>query len=281
MVRGRVFCLEYPGNLFPWCYGLVQELLWAPIIGFIAGFVGTMLGIGGGAIMVPGLTLLGFDIKKVVPASLFAILGTSAGGLRYLLRRGLVDYRLAIILELASTSGAFTGVAVFGRIQSRELVAVLGAVLVLSGLLFLIRQRVVEKRKGVEEYTPIRIRERLGGFTAALVTSYIAGLFSAMLGIGGGVIKVPILVIILGLPIHVAVSTSKLMVGITALAGVTGHIIAGSMDWVLALLLLVGTYTGATASSRLLVRTRPRSLYIIAASYYFIMGAYLLIKSLH
>lgn len=259
----------------------MQELVWAPLIGFVAGFVGTMLGIGGGAIMVPGLTLLGFDIKKVVPASLFAILGTSAGGLRYLLKKGLVDYRLAIILELASTTGAFTGVAIFGRIKSRELVAILGAVLILSGILFLIRQRVVEKRKGVEKYTPIRIRERVGGFVAALSASYMAGLFSAMLGIGGGVIKVPILVIILGLPIHVAVSTSKLMVGITALAGVTGHIVAGTMDWVLAVLLLIGTYSGATASSRLLVRTKPRSLYIIAASYYFIMGIYLILKSMY
>lgn len=257
----------------------MQELVWAPLIGFVAGFVGTMLGIGGGAIMVPGLTLLGFDIKKVVPASLFAILGTSAGGLRYLLGKGLVDYRLAIILEFASTSGALTGVAVFGRIRSRELIAILGGVLILSGILFLLRQRVVEKRRVAEEYKPIRLRERVGGLIAALLASYVAGLFSAMLGIGGGVIKVPILVIILGLPIHVAVSTSKLMVGITALAGVAGHIAAGTMDWVLAFLLLIGTYTGATASSRLLVRTKPRSLYIIAASYYFIMGAYLVLKS--
>jgi len=158
----------------------VQELLWAPVIGFVAGFVGTMLGIGGGAIMVPGLTLLGFDIKRVVPASLFAILGTSSGGLRYLLRRGLVDYKLAVILELASTTGAFTGVAVFGRIRSSELVAILGAVLILSGVFFILRQRVVARMGGEKEYHGIRIRERLGSFLAALAASYVAGLFSAM-----------------------------------------------------------------------------------------------------
>ncbi|BEP18136.1 sulfite exporter TauE/SafE family protein [Pyrofollis japonicus] len=258
----------------------MQELVIVPLIGFVAGFVGTMLGIGGGAIMVPFLTLLGFDIKRVVPASLFAILGTSAGGLRYLLGRGLVDYRLAVILELASTTGALTGVAVFGKLSNKELIAILGFVLVLSGILFLVRQRVVARReKGPGGYTPISLRDKLGRLAAALSASFAAGMFSAMLGIGGGVIKVPILVLVLGLPIHVAVSTSKLMVGITALAGLLGHVATGNVDWLLAVLLLVGTYTGATVSSRVLVRLKARSLYIIAALYYFIMGAYLVIKS--
>jgi uncharacterized membrane protein YfcA len=258
---------------------VIRELLLAPLAGFIAGFVGTMIGIGGGAIMVPFLTLAGIDIKRVVPASLLAILGTSAGGLRQLFRRGLVDYRLAVILELASTTGAFTGVAMFGRMKSRELVAVLGLVLILSGILFLIRQRTVRSR-GIEEYKPISLRENIAAVAAALTVSYIAGMLSAMLGIGGGVIKVPTLVLILNLPIHAAVSTSKLMVGITALAGVIGHIATGRMDWPLALLLLTGTYTGATLSTRILLKTRPRPLYIIAAAYYFTMGAYLLAKTL-
>ena len=254
------------------------ELALAPLIGLVAGFAGTMLGIGGGAIMVPTLTVLGFNIKRVVPASLLAILGTSSGGLRYLFRHRLVDYRLAVILELASTTGALTGVAVFGRVKSRELVATLGAVLILSGILFILRQRMAAREKPAE-YRPISLRENIAGLTAALAASYIAGMLSAMLGIGGGVIKVPILVLVLNLPIHAAVATSKLMVGITAAAGVAGHIVAGTMDWTLALLLLAGTYTGATLSTRILVKTKPRQLYIIAALYYFTMGTYLILKT--
>jgi uncharacterized membrane protein YfcA len=259
---------------------VAKELLLAPIAGLVAGFVGTLLGIGGGAIMVPLLTLAGLDIKRVVPASLLAILGTSTGGLRRLFHEGLVDYRLAVILELASTTGALTGVEIFGRLKSRELIVALGIVLILSGILFLIRQRTVEARKTRGEYTPIRLRERKAHLAAAMAVSYIAGMLSAMLGIGGGVIKVPILVLVLNLPIHAAVSTSKLMVGITAAAGVAGHIAAGTMDWTLALLLLAGTYTGATLSTRVLLKTRPRILYIIAAAYYFTMGTYLLAKTL-
>jgi len=258
---------------------VAKELLLAPLVGLAAGFIGTLLGIGGGAIMVPLLTLAGVDIKKVVPASLLAILGTSAGGLRRLFHEGLVDYRLAVMLELASTTGALTGVAVFGKMKSRELVAALGIVLIASGMLFLIRQRTAKTAR-TREYKPIKLSEKKAAIAAAMAVSYIAGMLSAMLGIGGGVIKVPILVLVLNLPIHAAVSTSKLMVGITALAGVAGHIAAGTMDWPLALLLLAGTYTGATLSTKILLKTKPRKLCIIAAAYYFTMGTYLLAKTL-
>ena len=252
----------------PW-----MEYVLTPIVGFIAGFLGTLLGIGGGSIMVPTLVLAGIDVKKVVPASLFAILGTSAGGLKKLYSKGLVDYKLAFTLELASVTGALIGVYFFGKESSIVIEALLGAVLIGTGFLFMYRQK--HGRSGELEYTDNTVR-----LSAALMVSLLAGFLSATLGIGGGVLKVPILVVILGLEIHKAVSTSKLMVGITALTGVIGYIYTGHLDVILAVLLLLGTYLGAKASAGIMLELKGKWLMIIAASYYFIMGLIIILKSI-
>jgi uncharacterized membrane protein YfcA len=248
------------------------EYLSAPLIGFIAGFTGTILGIGGGSIMVPTMVLIGIDIKKAVPASLFAILGTSAGGLRKLYRHGLVDYKLAFTLETASVSGAVIGVYFFGRESSNVLVALLGIVLIATGILFTYKERKGTSSRDEYNKNPLR-------FASALLVSLLAGFLSATLGIGGGVLKVPILVAVLGLEIHRAVSTSKLMVGITALTGVLGYIYTGHMDIILATLLLLGTYSGAKLSTNVMLELDSRWLMLIAASYYFIMGGVMIYNS--
>jgi uncharacterized membrane protein YfcA len=247
------------------------DYLLATLVGLLAGFIGTLLGIGGGAIMVPAMVLLGFDVKVAVPASLVAVLGTSAGGLRYLFSRGLVSWRIAVPLELASISGSLLGVEVFRRASSRAIVAMLGVVLVVLGFAFTLRGRRVVGSSS----RPGRFRQSL-----AIVLSFVAGMVSAMFGIGGGVVKVPMLVFVLGMPLHAAVATSKLMIGLTALAGVAGHALKEAIDWALALSLLAGTYTGATLSSRLLVRVKPRPLYYLASAYYYVMGAYMALKAL-
>jgi len=245
----------------------------APVIGFIAGFLGTILGIGGGSIMVPAMVLIGIDIKKAVPASLFAILGTSAGGLRKLYRQGLVDYKLALILETASVSGAAIGVYFFGRESSSILVALLGIVLIATGILFTYKEKSSTTTLEEEKKNPLRL-------SSALLVSLLAGFLSATLGIGGGVLKVPILVVFLGLEIHKAVSTSKLMVGITALTGVIGYVYTGHMDLILATLLLLGTYSGAKLSTNVMLELDSKWLMFIASSYYFIMGAIMLYHSI-
>ena len=248
-----------------------MELVVAALVGLVAGFLGTLLGIGGGTLMVPLMVLAGVDARVAVPASLVAIMGTSLGGLQYLLAKGFVRVKLAFILEAASITGALLGVMIFGRLTSGEIVASLGVALVIIGVVFLLRHRLLER--GASRPSAARL-------FVSLAASLAAGVASATLGIGGGVVKVPILVLALGLPVKVAVSTSKLMVGVTALAGVIGHGVLGRVDWPLALSLLAGTYTGGTLASRLLPRLESRFIYVLASSYYFIVGGYMVVKGL-
>jgi len=249
------------------------EALLALGVGLGAGFIASLLGIGGGTVIVPLLVMAGVSIKRAAPASLVAILGTSLGGLLYLHRRGLVDYRMAVVLEASTTSGAVLGVWAFGHIGARELTIVFAAALILSAWGLYLRGR-------VREGSSYRWPPRPSRLAWALLASLGAGMLSALLGIGGGVVKVPILILILGMPIKAAVSTSKLMVGITAAVGVAGHALRGRIDWILALPLALGTYAGATASSRLLVRLEARTLYYIAITYYVVMASYMTYRAL-
>lgn len=223
--------------------------------------------------IVPILVMSGVDVKRASPASLVAILGTSLGGLRYLHRRGLVNYRVALTLEVATTLGAAAGVWLYGLASSRALGITLAGALLLSAAGLHLRRRAEASGDNSFRWPPSPAR-----LASALLASLGAGVLSALLGIGGGVIKVPVLALLLGMPLRMAVSTSKLMVGITAAVGVAGHALRGSVDWGLALPLALGTYLGSTAGSRVLVRLRVSRLYAIAISYYILMAAYLTYK---
>ncbi len=239
----------------------------------MAGFVGTLLGIGGGAIMVPVLALLGVPVSRAAPASLVAILGTSGGGLRTLFRRGLVDWKLAVFLETGSGLGAVAGVVLHGIVSERVLRLLLAAALLVSGAGFLWLERLrgpVSGKQGLSS-SPLKL-------AVGWLVSFAAGVVSALLGVGGGVVKVPILVFVLGLPVKTAVATSKLMVGITASVGVMGYVVKGAVDWGLAIPLLVGTFTGATLASRVLVAAREKSIRTLASAYYFAMSVLLLLR---
>ncbi len=246
-------------------------------VGLVAGFVGTLLGIGGGAIMVPVMVLLGVPVSVAAPASLVAILGTSAGGLRRLFRRGLVDWRLAAFLETASGLGAALGVYLQGMLPEWVLRLLLGVVLLASAAGMVLQGR-LGNSEGAGGGAGL-VKVSVPRLAAAWAVSLLAGIVSALLGVGGGIIKVPVLVFVVGLPLRVALSTSKLMVGITASVGVVGYAVGGRIYWPLAISLLAGTYLGATGASRLLVSLREKVLRVIAASYYVVMGFVLVLRS--
>jgi len=240
------------------------------LVGVAAGASGTLLGVGGGAVIVPLLLLLGIPIKKAAPASLVAILGTSLGGLGKLHRKGYVNWKLAIFLETASVLGALMGASLNTTLNEKVLETLLSLILIASAVTIKLRG----EPRGREE------ENRAPKLAAAWLSSMAAGTLSSLLGIGGGLVKVPVLLIILNKPVKEAVSTSKLMVGITALAGIAGYTVKSTIDWRLAIILAASTYTGAALAARILLRIRSRLLRSIATSYYALMGLYILARTL-
>ncbi len=227
------------------------------VIGLVAGFVGTLLGIGGGSIVSPVLIALGVQPHQAVSASLTAVVGTGLGGLPDFLRRRLVRIRLALTLEALSMMGAVVGGLVAIKLPGRVIVAAIAAALATAGTITILHER-------------FRFRRR--NLAAALAGSFTAGMVSAITGIGGGVIKVPLLLTVLSLGLRETLATSKLMVLITATTGLTVYVVQGVYRLELALPLAVGSYVGATLGARLVIGLEKRKLKMIAATLYYVMS---------
>ncbi|HID40637.1 MAG TPA: sulfite exporter TauE/SafE family protein, partial [Pyrodictium sp.] len=160
------------------------------IIGLITGFIGTLLGIGGGSLTTPLLILYGVQPHHAIATSLVAIVGTSLGGIYHLFRHRLVRIELAIFLETASILGATLGAYLAIQLPAKTVTLAVATALLISAILF--------------TTTPVESNRKPSFSTAkshaiAWSASLVAGFLSATAGIGGGVLKTPMLTLLLGL----------------------------------------------------------------------------------
>ncbi|MEB3788887.1 MAG: sulfite exporter TauE/SafE family protein [Desulfurococcales archaeon] len=243
------------------------------IIGVFGGFVGSLLGIGGGSLMTPLMIAVGIDTKVAVASSLLAIVGTSIGGLNIYMKEKLVDIRLALILEPLSTLGAITGVFLALRLNNIIIKILLFGILVYTAY-SMIRKPRRENSEGLPAGSNIPTRRILAGG----LLKYIAGLASALLGIGGGIVNIPIFRKVIGLNMKTSVATSKLLVGITASAGALGYYIAGVLDPCFAFSLSLGTISGAYLGSKVGVRTSNRTLQLLFSIVLIIIAVLMLVR---
>ena len=218
------------------------------------GFVSAIAGIGGGSLMVPFMVLLlGYNVRVAIATSLLCIVVTSSSAASVYLRRGLVDVGTALTLEPATAAGAIAGAYVTLMLPPRLIRAALGALFLYVSLTML--------RKALQRTTPSPRAPRavsVGRRAAGIALSFIAGVTSGMFGIGGGVIKVPLMTMVLGMPIKAAVATSSFMVGLTAASGGAVYLVRGIADPLAVIALALGILPGATLGARYMRRVRPR-----------------------
>ncbi|RLE60309.1 MAG: sulfite exporter TauE/SafE family protein [Thermoprotei archaeon] len=224
---------------------VILELL----LGFSAGFAGALLGVGGGFLITPILVLLlNMPIHVAVATSLIAVTMTSISGTLFYAKRGMIDYRLGLILEITTAIGAMTGsrIAIFLPESIVELL--FGLVLMYASIKMIMPKRADKKESiGRVEYK----RMHLG-----LAASFLAGMASGMLGIGGGTVKVPIMNLILNVPMNVAAPTSIFMIGLTSSTASLVYLIKGYVDLVAASIISLGVFVGAQLGGRVGVRLR-------------------------
>jgi len=244
-------------------------VIYAIIISFGSGVLGALLGLGGGVIMVPLLVfLLHVPLHIAAGASIIAVVATSSAAAAAYVRDELTNMRLGMFLELATTFGAVTG-AFLTSITSE---AVLKVVFGLS-LLYAVTTMYYQMRKTTRSWVSRqndRIADRLrldGSYNDTardeLITygvgrtpitfgiSYLAGVVSGLLGIGGGGIKVPAMNVVSGVPMKVAVATSNFMIGVTAAASALVYIRNGFCDAFITAPVVLGTLLGASLGARL------------------------------
>jgi uncharacterized membrane protein YfcA len=242
-------------------------------ISLLAGFFGSILGLGGGIVVIPALTLLlHVDIRLAIGASIISVIATSSGAAAAYVRDRMANLRVAMFLELGTTTGAITGAYLAGIVHTRWLFILFSLILGYSAMVMLRNRRVVEggdvgavtrhlrlessyydEALGAEiPYQPVRAR--LG-----LALMYAAGVVSGLLGIGSGALKVPAMDLAMGLPIKVSTATSNFMIGVTAAASAGLYFSRGQIDPFIAAPVSIGVLAGALMGSQTLGRIQSRS----------------------
>lgn len=218
--------------------------------GLIAGFFGSVLGLGGGVLIIPMLTLV-FDIpmREAIGASLVCVIATSSGAASLYVKKRLCHIRLGMTLELATTLGAIAGGVIAGLVEPRILYFLFSALLVYTAwTMFKKREQTTnpdETKTGEGSYEITRLPLGMGA-------SFVAGNVSGLLGVGGGIVKVPVMYLLMRVPLKTAVATSNFMIGVTASAGAFIYFFRGDVNPLVAGSTMLGVFLGATLGSRLL-----------------------------
>jgi uncharacterized membrane protein YfcA len=248
-------------------------VIWLFVVSLGASALGGMLGMAGGIFIVPLLTMFGHaDIHTAIGASLVSVIACSCSSAAPFLRERLTHVRLAIVLETATTLGALTGVLLAGWIPVSWLYFLFATILLVSAGQMLVRRadpvepgmpgglaQGMHRHSGVLDSSyPDRALGRDVAYTvrrlpAGMTLMYGAGLISALLGIGSGVLKIPAMDSALRLPIKVSTATSNFMIGVTASAGAAAYFVRGEIVANVAGPVALGSIAGALLGARVLM----------------------------
>ncbi|MEM0284583.1 MAG: sulfite exporter TauE/SafE family protein [Sulfolobales archaeon] len=229
------------------------ELL-APLIGLLAGILGSMFGLGGGFLMVPLLNIAGVSMKIAVGTSAAAILFNAISATIAYARYGYIAYRAGLLISITASVSAYVGALLTRYIDVDTLRIIFGAILILVA----IRVASTREKSGSSQLHKA-IQWDIKTYATLLGGGILAGLASGLLGVGGGVVNVPLLTH-LGAAMHVAVATSSMAITLTSVSSAVTHYTLGNIDMVLLALLVPMLIIGAQVGARIARRTRSQTL---------------------
>jgi uncharacterized membrane protein YfcA len=240
------------------------------VLGIAVGTYGTLIGLGGGFLVVP-LLLIVYKLSPPAAAatSLVVVFLNAASGSTGYLRRGRVEWRAGLILAAGTIPGAFVGPAISAAIPQRTFETVFGTVLVAMSLFLFFRPEAKSEKPSSIGGNWLRVRRTFTdesgetyevSFSAplALTLSFGVGVVGSLLGIGGGIVHVPAMIHLMGFPVHLATATSTFVLMITALSAVLEYTRRGFVDWHLAGALGVGVVLGAQLGAAVAHRIHAR-----------------------
>ncbi len=219
-----------------------------------------MLGIGGGVFIIPLLTgVIGLPIKDAIGTSIISVIATSTAAGAVYIGCGITHSRLAMVLEIATTLGALAGGITAVLINPNILEGVFGLVLIYVAftMAFGFKRGVRPSGTGILQtsYTDPLTQETVTygvhRLPAGMAASFVAGNISGLLGIGGGIIKVPVMNLLMDIPLRVAIATSNFMIGITAATSAIIYYLHGYINPTVTIPTALGVLIGARVGSRL------------------------------
>ena len=251
------------------------EILQFMLIAVFAGFLGSLVGLGGGIIITPALTILfGFDIKYAIGASIVAVIATSSGSAIAFVKDHVSNMRVGMLLEVFTTAGGVVGALMAGVFSSRLLYIFFSLILLNSfygmlkktGLITKVKKEEenVENDKYADKYklnstyydkaTGETVKYNVTNVPQGSLVMFGAGFASGLLGIGSGAFKVVALDTYMKLPIKVSTATSNFMMGVTATASALIYFFNGTINPVVAAPIAIGTLIGSRTGAKVMQR---------------------------
>lgn len=268
------------------------------LLGFIAGTVGSILGLGGGIIITPIITsFFGVDIKYAIGASIVAVIATSSGAAISYLKDDLINIRAAMFLEIFTTVGGLVGAILAGFFDGTVLNILFGCLLIFQG--YNMWKKLHKGEEVLQNVAPDKIAKQLklnssyhdkqlnkeisyqvekvpGG--AAIMLG--AGVASGLLGIGSGAFKVLAMDSMMKMPLKASTATSNLMIGVTAAASATVYFFNGYVNPTLAGPIAIGIVAGASLGSKIMPKLPAKTIRIIFIPVILLMAIQMLLKGM-
>ena len=229
------------------------DQLWLIPLGFAAGILGSMIGLGGGIIVVPVLTFLGFPPTVAASNSLFAAFSNSVASTISYSRQKRIEFSLGIKLGLLAIPGTIFGAIISTDVAPDIFKILFGFVLIASSVYIFLRKQLESRDKIISKQLIIFI----------IGSSFFAGIISSFFGIGGGIVFVPLMVVGMGMSMKRAAPTSQLILLFASLSGVIVHSILGHPDFLQSGFLAIGSFFGGLVGAKLSLSVRERNLKIL------------------
>ena len=261
-------------------------------LGVLAGTYGTIVGAGGGFVIIPAFLLLYPDdsAATVTGISLAVVLFNATSGSAAYARLRRIDYRTGVAFALATIPGAVAG-ALATQVVPRRAFEGLFAVVLISVSAYIALRPTLSEAGGRSRPRPNAYRSLVDAegnrysydfnWQTGVGISFVVGLLASFLGLGGGIIHVPVMVAVLGFPAHIAVATSHFILVFTSLAATLVHVATGSLagDWQKVIPLAIGAVVGAQVGARLSQRLPAKAIVWLLALALFAVAIRLLVAA--
>ena len=236
------------------------------LIGFFAAVVGSLVGLGGGIVLIPAMLFLydnveGFswaDPQAIVGISLVTMIFTGLSSAIGYYKLNRVDMKTGLIFLIGSLPGSVLGAWLNTRLDTDAFSLYFGILMIVIFLMLMIDRQKLVKNKKIAISSRTRTFEIDGetyqynvNYTPAFILSFLIGALSGLFGIGGGTISVPAMILFFGIPVQVAIGTSMFMIFFISLISSSTHIILGHIVWKYVIFFIIGSYLGGSVGARM------------------------------
>lgn len=263
-------------------------------LGLFSSIIGSIVGIGGGIIIVPALIYLGMEIglidgitpQKAIGTSTVILISTGLSASLGYIKNKQADLKNAVIFMVGIIPGALVGAHLSQYLTIHRFNLYFGIFLIIMSIVLMVRDKIkpikfFQNKKYEKSYTDIKgdtYHYSIAPIPAVLLT-FLVGCLTGLFGIGGGALMTPLMIIIFRFPPHIAVGTSMIMIFVSSVSGATSHIIQGNIIWSYAIILIIASFIGAKIGVQINKRMKSATVVLMLRIILMLLGIYLIIKS--